>query len=205
MLVTKFCCVMEGPWLKGICHDLLCFYCLSLEGSESVETSHYFNEKPKREVKLFHFENARKILSCHPSTSILSVQTTCLIWREICLKRIYTPIDLLFIEKCHSLQVYVLQASFLCLPGQAEQMRLCEARAPCALPVSCWKWAWSWRMTTGTISSVRSFPLAQLYLTSSHWPRPNTAVLQQHKADQTCIFLRTDEVRELSLLQRPHS
>lgn len=111
----------------------------------------YFNEKPKREVKLFHFENTRKILFCHPSTSILSVQTICLIWREICLKRIYTPIDLLFIKKCHSLQVCILQASFLWLPGQAEQMQLCEARGPRALPVSCWKWARSWGMTTGTL------------------------------------------------------
>lgn len=34
----------------------------------------YFNEKTEREVKLFHFENTRMILSCHPSTSILSVQ-----------------------------------------------------------------------------------------------------------------------------------
>lgn len=55
----------------------------------------------KREVRLFHFENAGGILCCSFPISIVLVQTAFQIWCEMHFKQIYMLATVLLTKKCH--------------------------------------------------------------------------------------------------------
>lgn len=161
----------------------------------------YFKEKPKREIKPFHFENTRKVLL--PSLYFHSFSANYLsnlTW-NLSQASLYPNRFIIYRKMPESPGLYPPSKFFSDSQDRQNKCDYVKQGLLVLCLVSCLKWAWSWGTTTGTISSVQSFPLAQLYLTSSRWPRPNAAVLQQHKADQTCIFPRTDEVRELSFAE----
>lgn len=154
----------------------------------------YFNEKTKREVKLFHFENTRKIFSCHPSTHILSVQT-CLIWCEICLKWIYTQ-QIYYLSR--NATVYRFVSSKQIFYDSQDRQNKCNyvkqgLLGLCLSPAESEHEVGEWQQ--GQFCKCGLFPL-----NSSTLP----LAIGQHKCSSTaeaCIFPRTDEVRELSLLQ----